>query len=160
MKRKRLLVAGVILVFLLVASFLVFTLVSKKSQKSNSATDKDIATYIKDEDTRLQNLAQSVDSLRKLKAIDDKEEGKVGILILNQNNKKPELLDEIVTYLMERNDSYGLEASVYCYQRAGNDEAKKNCKNKATEIAKKAGILKENESFPDTYFNTDSQEQG
>jgi len=176
MGKRKLIVVGsvVVLAALLIASTILTVrhFQSEKKKKAESSKVKtDIASQTKlvndilaKEQKRIETAASKIKSVNDLKKLSVADQGLVGMFLIRKNiDSDKKLVKQYIDYLMLRNDSAGIEASIFCYKLAGTDTAAQTlCVNRANEQARSQGIIGKDGSLPDSYFKSkpEAEEQG
>ncbi|CAN5375816.1 hypothetical protein BH10PAT3_BH10PAT3_7310 [soil metagenome] len=140
-------------------------IVLKNNNKSDNRPDyrKAVNDFTVTEHSRIEKLAEGVKTVSDLKKLSKKDQADVGVLVIQQKITKKDMAgaSTFAIELMKREDATGIDASKLCYKAALTVAAKNVCVARATELARKQGIIGPDETLPYTYFDqTGVQEQG
>ena len=175
MKKRKLIVGGVIGLIIVIGLVVFIVVRQNKNDKvdTNNAEvldqsfvdlDKAGDEYDKKETARIEELANTIKTTNDLKALGDGDQVEVGVLLIQKlSSSNKGLAKEYAAYLMQRDDAYGLDASMRCYElSAGSTDEQSACKKRASEQARAQKIIGPNDELPASYFEPipESEQQG
>jgi len=133
----------------------------KQFEEAQAEVQKSINEYAGQVESELQTSVENVANLEDLKKLDSEAQGSVGVykvnLLIDDGNVAE--AQNYIDLLMLRNDGYGLEASIICYQQAGSQDRKSICVARANELARLQGIIDASDQLPDDYFGDSEGQQ-
>lgn len=170
--RKKIIIGGII--FALTSSGVAFWYFRDSRNNLNDTNleqqDKDFQELLdknkqaqEKEKIRIDSLASSTETVDDLKKLDDQDQAKVGIQIASSavtSKSVSSATIEIIQFLMQRNDSDGIEASKLCYRVLTSESDKSNCVDRLTEQMRSQGIIGPNETIPIEYLQTEGGDLG
>lgn len=143
------LVAVFLLGLLIAAGALLFDRFNRTEQVTQATPEQifeDAINKVETENSaKRDSLLNSIKTIDEFKALSEDDQGFIGTLLAGQNLEqgKVEYANQLLDYLMTKNNSDSVSASQMCYRAALTDERRTFCRDKAFEILKAQDMLED-----------------
>ncbi len=133
-------------------------------EKENELVKAQIETaakYYQQLDSDLKQQASNVNSIEDFAKLNDTDQGAVGLEKIKNyiDTKDLDNANLYIDLIIKRDDGSGLDAAHYCYEIAITETRKAECLSRMTEIARIQGIIGQDESLPQSYYEP-TEERG
>lgn len=164
-KKKLLIIVFVILAIIAVS--VIGILIYKESNKYPvmGMSSEQIRTLLDEsivkETQDFTNKANAINTLDELKKLSESEQSSTGEVVMQRlyANKEYVKLLEFADYLADFDGTVALTSLKYCYILETNVDKKSDCLDRINQEARSQGIIKNNETLPESYFEISEGEK-